>query len=605
MSTLRLVLAGAALALLGLVPVPAEAKSYVFSQVSIEATVGPDGSLSIVEARTFRFRGKFTWATYRLPLRGTTGARDIRVSDERGAYTPSAERGVDTPSEPPVPGTYQVTRDYDQVVIRWAFSAADESRTFTIAYVLDDVVTVYDDVAELVWKFVETGWDRPSEVVRVVVRLPGRPSADQIQVWVHGPLHGSARPTTGGAVLEIRDLPAATMVEGRIVFPREAVPQARVRRSEIALPRILQEERQWAEQANRERLRSRATVGGLFGLPVLTIGLWVLLYLRYGREPVPHAPEGYYRDLPAAYTPAELGVLWRFGSVQPADFVATVLDLVRRGFITVERGGILEDTFTLTRTDKTVDLRPFEAEALGLLFGKGARPGKRIVVERRLGPPEEVKKRLSARFAAWARMLVREAEEHGFFDPASMRVRELALVLGLVLLVGGFLAAGGLGFVAFPWRLLGGFATALGGGIMLAGSGALVRRSQRGADDLRRWQGFRRFLLDFSEMRGAELPSLTLWEHYLVYAVPLGVADRVIAQLRAIYPAAEIAQSPGVRVWTGGTMGGRGGDPLASLGAFTTVLTAATSSATSSSGRGGGFSGGGGRGGGGSGGSAG
>ena len=31
--------------------------------------------------------------------------------------------------------------------------------------------------------------------------------------------------------------------------------------------------------------------------------------------------------------------------------------------------------------------------------------------------------------------------------------------------------------------------------------------------------GFRRFLLDFSQMERHEIPSLVIWEHYLVYAV--------------------------------------------------------------------------------------
>ena len=165
-------------------------------------------------------------------------------------------------------------------------------------------------------------------------------------------------------------------------------------------------------------------------------------------------------------------------------------------------------------------------------------------------------------------------------------------------IVAEFFAVGQLGVIQ-------GIAVGISGMVLLAGSGAVRRRSQRGADDLGRWKGFRRFLRDFSEMPRAELPSLAIWEHYLVYAVPLGVADRVIDQLGRIYPAEELARSPGLRAWAGGRGGTHGGRPLASLGAFTTALAAATSSASSGSGRGGGFSGGGGGGGGGSGGSAG
>lgn len=51
-----------------------------------------------------------------------------------------------------------------------------------------------------------------------------------------------------------------------------------------------------------------------------------------------------------------------------------------------------------------------------------------------------------------------------------------------------------------------------------------------------RWGAFRRFLLHFSEMQRHEIPSLVIWEHYLVYAVTLGVVQEVIRQLELVFP---------------------------------------------------------------------
>lgn len=599
-----LVIAGASLLvplILALAPVPATAKSFVFTRVAIQAWVGTDGSLRVMESRTYAFDGEFSWATYRLPLASRHQIDGIRVSDERGPYTPSTARR---------PGTYEVARSGDAVVIRWQFRASDESRTFTIAYVVRNAVIAHADVAELYWKFIGTGWDRPARDVRVDVRLPGNLPADQIRAWGHGPLHGDVRPTAGGAVLTVRNLPAGTMVEGRIVFPREAVPHTRMRLAAPGLPRILREETAWAREANLARRRQQALVGGLLAVPVLAVGGWLGLYMRYGREPVPAPPEGYYRELPATYTPAELGVLWRFESVQPADFTATVLDLIRRGYLTVEVFGsetetTRDDQYTLARTKKTDGLRSFEAEALNVLFGSGDASAGQLTISGRSGLPADAKKRMGERFPIWQRNVLSSARVHGFFDTTSMRWRWIAGALGVV-------AAFGVGWMTVVlWESVGttmkaaGLAAGLSGLILAVASGAVARRSQRGADDLRRWQGFRRFLLDFSEMPRAELPSLAIWEHYLVYAVPLGVAHRVVEQLRKIYPAEELSRSPGLQPWISSSSGGGGGNPLGSFSAFTTAFASATSSASSGSGGGGGFSGGGGGGGGGSGGSAG
>jgi uncharacterized membrane protein len=579
---------------------PAAGKSFVFTRVDIQATVGRDGSLTTSETRTYKFDGSFSWATRRVPLGPGQRMRDIRVSDERGAYKQASTRQ---------PGTFETSRDRKDVIIRWGFSAASGSRTFTIAYTIDNVVTVYDDVAELYWKFIGQDWAEPSQDVRVTVRLPGQVPLERIRAWGHGPLHGDVRPTAGGALLTVRNLSAHTMVEGRITFPREVVPDARVRRSGPGLPRILKEEGDWANQANRTRLLQRVLIGGLSALPILALGGWLFLYLRYGREPTPAPPEGYYRELPASYSPAELGVLWRFGSVQPADFAATLLDLVRRGYMTVqtstERGLLFsDDIYTLERTRKRDGLRPFEAEALAILYGHSEDTGERVAISRRKGLPAEAKTRMGRRFSSWTSMVGRAADAHGFFDGTSMKMRWVAIVFGFIVMGGGFWAAFALGIVSGISALTAaGFATGLSGLVLTAGSGAVRRRSQRGADDLRRWQGFRKFLRDFSEMERAELPSLVLWEHYLIYAVPLGVAGRVITQLRQIYPAEQLAQAPGLHTWASSSSGGR--DPLAAFSAFTTSFAAATSSASSGSGSGGGFSGGGGGGRGGGGGSAG
>ncbi len=599
-----LVLLGASLlvpVILALAAPPATAKSFVFTRVAIDASVGTDGSLRITESRTYAFDGGFSWATYRLPVERHHRIEGIRVSDERGAYRLSGARTA---------GTYEVNRTTDAVEIRWNFRARDESRTFTTSYVVRNVVIAYDDVAELYWKFIGTGWDRPSRDVRVTVRLPGNLRAEQIRVWGHGPLHGDVRPAPGGAVLTVRNLPPATMVEGRIVFPKEAVPHTRMRLATPGLPRILREENAWADEANDARRRHQVFVGSLLAMPVLAVGGWLGLYMRFGREPVPAPPEGYSRELPADYTPAELGVLWRFGSIQPADFTATVLDLIRRGYMTADVTGsdtetTRDDEYTLTRTEKGGDLRSFEIEAMSILFGPDYAPGARLTVSGRSGLPDEAKERVGRRFSTWKSMVHDASKIHGFFDTSSMPYRFVAGFLGVA-------AAFSVGMILVGvWESVGpavkgaGVAGALAGLVLAGGSGAVARRSQRGADDLRRWQGFRRFLVDFSEMPRAELPSLTIWEHYLVYAVPLGIAQRVVQQLRKIYPVDELSRSPGLQPWVSTSSGRGGGDPLGSFSAFTTAFASATSSASSGSGGGGGFSGGGGGGGGGSGGSAG
>lgn len=48
--------------------------------------------------------------------------------------------------------------------------------------------------------------------------------------------------------------------------------------------------------------------------------------------------------------------------------------------------------------------------------------------------------------------------------------------------------------------------------------------------------GLKRFLLDFSLIREREIQETILWQDYMVYAMLLGIADKVTPQIKALYP---------------------------------------------------------------------
>jgi uncharacterized membrane protein len=133
----------------------------------------------------------------------------------------------------------------------------------------------------------------------------------------------------------------------------------------------------------------------------------------------------------------------------------------------------------------------------------------------------------------------------------------------------------------------------------------LARRTEAAALEHARWKAFKRFMSDFSAMKEAGPSLLPLWEHYLVYAVALGVADKLINNLKLV--AREYNTPVPMAAWfipaNASALGPDGlGEGLSSLDAMTASLSnleALSSAMTTSTSTGGGFSGGGGGGGGG------
>ncbi len=192
--------------------------------------------------------------------------------------------------------------------------------------------------------------------------------------------------------------------------------------------------------------------------------------------------------------------------------------------------------------------------------------------------------------------------ERDFFnldDPASEKARKtfIAISIGFGLLFVILFLAGLRSPVIF------GFAPVVVVlGILL--SIPLARRTPEAALEHDKWKAFKRFMSDFSAMKDAGPSLLPLWEHYLVYAVALGVADKLINNLKLV--AKEYSTPVPMAAWfhpvNAAAIGPGVAGGLSSLDAMTASLSNLESLATAmttSTSTGGGFSGGGGGGGGG------
>lgn len=331
------------------------------------------------------------------------------------------------------------------------------------------------------------------------------------------------------------------------------------------------------------------------------------MYLVHGREHQPRFDGDYLRELPRRYPPPVLGTLWRFGVPATQDFAATVLDLARRGYITIqERGNTmipgdglvanlirerLKDvkTYAFTRTEKPDDdLADIERDALRLTFSN-ATDG--TVTSWSLAHGNDFRKG----FLAWLEHVKQTAHTYALFDGDSDRMRRRVIVAGLLLDVAAplVLIAGTLTISYQAWGTFAGLL--LAGLLLLILSPHIRRRSLEGATQFAEWQAFRRFLTDFSQLKDAPPPAIAVWEHYLPYAVTLGVAQEVLRQMRIVYGTAADA-SPSWFTSDVGDAGGPG-DFTASLSSMTASLSSMVAGAVSPSsggdGGGGGFSSGG------------
>ena len=57
-----------------------------------------------------------------------------------------------------------------------------------------------------------------------------------------------------------------------------------------------------------------------------------------------------------------------------------------------------------------------------------------------------------------------------------------------------------------------------------------------GMNEIAKWKGLKKYMEDFSLLNEKEVPEIVIWEEFLVYATAFGIADKVLKQLKSVYP---------------------------------------------------------------------
>lgn len=567
-------------------------RSFYFPDVTINAEVHPDGSMTVTEERTFQFSGTFRGITQQIKLQGSTAFHDVTVG-EPGIVYKEVPAGTTEGT-----GIFFVDQDSKYFYIDWSFEAYNEKRTFIINYRVENAVQVHLDTAELYWQFIGDETDVITSRARVVLTLPPGAAEGDVRAWGRGPLHGDvAIESPTRVVWSIEQLPGKTFLEGRVAFPVELVPEATNLSGKEKLKEILAEEEREALRANLRRAALRID----FILGPLLLLASVILYLVLRRKAVSHpsAYSGdYYRDLPGDYSPAEAGYLFRRGTHSPDDFTATVMDLARRGHLRLEEyqgesGMIRKRPFTDYRVfpgEGKDALANHEQSLFNFIFNQAGRGSDSQGVAFRDIEAYAKKNPSAVRsfYQRWQEMIKERVKKLGFFGGVAVP----GIIFGFAVLIIGVV------FITRELMVTGVIALFTGPVVIICS--ALIRKlTPVGADHYAKWQAFKRFLLHFSEMEQSTIPSLQVWEHYLVYAVSLGVAKEVMKQLQVVYP--ELKEQSFIAGTAWSRMAVAQGSGFNSLNSTLqqSFKTAFHSSSSSGSGGGGGFSGGGGRGGGG------
>jgi uncharacterized membrane protein len=495
---------------------------YEIERLDIVANIERDGSLE-VEERVIYDIGKINGILYNIDALGYGKFTDLQIFYEDDGEFKQARNNT-APSE----GNFTVSVDDGLYKIKLYAPSQNERKEFIFRYNLTRGVTVYRDIAQLNRKMVGKDWQNSIGNISVTVNLPENVKKDDIYAFGHGPLTGNIEILDGKSVrYTLNDYRPGEFLEVNLLFPKNILTSFNplLMKNKSALKEILDMEGKLAKEANDAR--KRAIIDFYLGRVVLVLAVawWlflvVFIYLKNSkRYKVENEYGEYFRELPDDYSPSIAGTLVS-RNLYPSgrELFAMLLDLVRKGHLKLEEG---EKTTTLILQESGKPLSEEEKFILNWYI-RELGDGEKIVLE---SVEASIKGRGGAKefnrnYERWRTIVYSDMLEKNLkMDKRDKFSTSLGIFTGIAYFIGG-----GMLVVYFQSELF--ILMILLGFILLPYTFSRKRASLEKEKAISRWEAFKKFLVDYSNLEEAKLASIELWEHYFVYAVALGVAEKV------------------------------------------------------------------------------
>lgn len=568
------------------------AKSWYFDSINISAIVTADGSMIVHEARTYHFKGSFRWVDYTLPLYPNQTVSDFKIYEDGSPYS------LNDSEEP---GSFEMTHDSDQFYAKWYYKAKNENRTFNLEYTISNVVVVYDDIAELYWKFIGEANPEYVESVTIEIELPQKAVFDPVRAWAHGPLWGDVAFKNGKVLLTVNQLPDEQFVEARIIFPKAWVAECSNIKLSFQESLILEEERAFSFEANEKRKQALVDEEQQniddqkaydISIPLLFILIVIFLfnYWKFGRGFIINYTQKEDANIPGDMHPVLLNCIYFNNTVTGSTLSTTLFYLAQKEIFQIEvdtenpkkwYDNSVPVIIKLDRKkwhEKKEGLKDFENDLITFLFNTISE-GRDFVTSREM-------KKASAKMQKWFKSWTKIVKEHlagrTYFDKESIKGSILNASICFLFLITGIIIMVTLG--------KNGTLLVAPAAFLLVLSMSILRFTAETKLLKKKLQAFRTYLKRF-QPSSFEQSNLKYISDYFLFAVAFALGKKVIGNIVDVTPAGQHS------VFFPWYIGSTGPSDFAST--INSIVTATGTSISSASGAGGGMSGGGGAGGGG------
>ncbi len=406
-------------------------------------------------------------------------------------------------------------------------------RGFYIEYILKNMAILHNDVGEVGWNLFSNLQQEPIKKIEMYINIPH--NQDEVRVWGHGPLNGEVDIINKNKLkYTLTDLPSQTAIDIRFVFDKDVIVNSNKKSNAEALEKIIHVETVKADKANEEREEALKTITRQIKISNIARMMWFIgliaivyhVYKKYDKEYDSDFKTKYFRDFPNDYNPPMVSYLMN-KKIGTKEMSATILNFVANKKIKYEEIKKNKFEFIKNINDEEFENLSESEQALVTMLFNNIGDGTRVSIDDINKTAKRNYNKFLNDYNRWKDLTILEAKKEALYEKNS-GIKTLTIIYILLGLTFHFKLPkydffANVGVLYQLFYIL----------IVLCSAASLIyvisftKRTKKGNEYYRRWNGLKNFLNDFGKFEARDLPHIELWEKYLVYAVVFGVAKKL------------------------------------------------------------------------------
>lgn len=402
----------------------------------------------------------------------------------------------------------------DKNTITWKIGSAHTTVTgeneYKIIYNVANIIrTDSPEFDEFFWNLNGNFWDIETDAFTAVINFPAGVSQHTSEVNLYGGLYGDN--TSKIANYRWIDTDSIEVTATRPLGLKEGITISVTTPKHIFTPYIIH--KTWFEKYG-------AHIGWL--IPLIIFFICFRTWKKYGDDPNLHKPIIPEYEAPEKLAPLELGMILHNGKLSHNLIVATIIDLARRGFLSIESGE-KKKYFTLVKNEiETNNLKDFETTLYSELF----KSSNRFSLKTRSAS-------LANAITGLQHSMKKTLAEKKIFEARGFSLQTQMIILSILIFFGSIAIT--TVFENNPHEIATFFALAFSATIILVFGIFMSKKTTYGAELEWKGKGFKYFMNTAEKYRQRFFENEGLFEELLPYAIMFGMTKKWITQMKNIY----------------------------------------------------------------------